>query len=352
MYRVMGGVTPTKFDGQGSYTREQALATFKRLFRSISEAKALEEGRAVSLLTNFYPEESFRFTVCPTVLLAEGKATADDMAYLYCTLSCTAHRDKVCDVVEARAKDGTFRIELSLENVKDGTYYFNVFKNSRQNGTFSSYLYNELIVCVEGGEVWFEVPGAYERNLDVQTSALKKQYSQPSAMVQSKDKNISALSKQLCTGLNTEYEKAKAIHDWVAENIYYDYDAYEKSTETAVDAVSVLKEKRAVCQGYAYLTAALLRASGIPCRVVVGIAMQSGFYANANDLLATATEENHAWVQAYVDGRWIHIDSTWSSLNEYRDGEFIKAGMSSSRYFDPSRLFFSFDHVELGEDAA
>lgn len=104
--------------------------------------------------------------------------------------------------------------------------------------------------------------------------------------------DVAALSDQIVAdaGAVTDYDKLKAICVWVAENIDYDYDFEHWST----DPRTVLKDRLAVCQGYAALTQALVRIQGIPCTQV-----------------SDHSGEGHVWNQAFADGRWIILDTTW-----------------------------------------
>jgi transglutaminase-like putative cysteine protease len=44
--------------------------------------------------------------------------------------------------------------------------------------------------------------------------------------IQVEESEIQALSNEITKDCQTDYEKVLKIHDWVAENIYYDYDAF------------------------------------------------------------------------------------------------------------------------------
>jgi len=37
------------------------------------------------------------------------------------------------------------------------------------------------------------------------------------------------------------------------------------------------------------------------------------------------TKTNHAWNEAFVDGKWIILDTTWDSFNYYENRKYIKA---------------------------
>lgn len=64
------------------------------------------------------------------------------------------------------------------------------------------------------------------------------------------------------------------------------------------DASEILRTKEGVCRDHAVLMAALLRAAGIPSKLVSGLVYQDGaFYY-------------HAWVEAWSGNEWVGLDST------------------------------------------
>ena len=143
----------------------------------------------------------------------------------------------------------------------------------------------------------------------------------PQNYLASRSDAVTAKAKEITAGLSRDYDKASAINQWVAKNITYDYAYFQGDTNTTgTTADEVLAGKKAVCTGYANLTRALLQASGIPAISIHG--------RTGNDA--------HAWNAAYVDGRWIFLDSTWS-----RPGQ---GSIYDARYFDPTVFFLSQTH--------
>lgn len=120
-------------------------------------------------------------------------------------------------------------------------------------------------------------------------------------------------AKEITQGIESDYDKAMAIYEWVCRNVYYDYDAYNGVGD--VDGQSplfALTDKRAVCGGYATLTAMLLQGAGIPARYVYG----------------SSGTELHAWNYVYIDGKWSFMDATWGSGNSYEAGIFTEGEMN------------------------
>lgn len=156
----------------------------------------------------------------------------------------------------------------------------------------------------------------------------------PSRGVQSDDPQIMNLANSLTKDLSTDLEKAKAIYEYVAKNISYDV-AKMKNNEFAWDdsALKTLEKKSGVCQDYAYLTIALLRASGIEARFVEGRAGENAF--------GIASAERHAWVEAKIDGRWMTMDPTWGA-GYIQNGSFVSS--YTEKYFDPNPAEFEKTH--------
>lgn len=65
--------------------------------------------------------------------------------------------------------------------------------------------------------------------------------------------------------------------------------------------------KRGFCEHYAGATVFLLRASGIPARVVTGY--QGGEWHPAGHMIVRQSDA-HAWTEALIDGQWMRIDPT------------------------------------------
>ncbi len=176
----------------------------------------------------------------------------------------------------------------------------------------------------------------------------KNEWMNPDNFLSMNDSEMKKLSDEIVKECTDDYEKIKAIHDWVCNNIYYDYDGFGfttievKNDEEAVEIGNMsayellMTYRRGKCWYYSSIFSTLVRAQGIPCMTV------SGFAAHDNSILA-AKSTNHEWNQAFVDNRWIIVDTTWDSGNAYSDGKYIGGG-SSDKYFDISDTDFAHDH--------
>ncbi len=66
--------------------------------------------------------------------------------------------------------------------------------------------------------------------------------------------------------------------------------------------------KRGHCEYFAAATALLLRAAGIPARYATGFAMVE--YSDLERAYVVRARHAHAWTRAWVDGRWVDVDTT------------------------------------------
>ena len=94
------------------------------------------------------------------------------------------------------------------------------------------------------------------------------------------------------------YERVESISRWVYENILFMPGASNATTS----ATDTLNSRVGVCRDFAHLTIALLRALNIPARFV------AGYDYGADPALGPT--DFHAYVEAFVGGRWFIFDST------------------------------------------
>lgn len=249
-------------------------------------------------------------------------------------------------------------IEYSLANLQEGIYYLQIFIRSEQDGLYWSYIYGDGIkLKLANDSIEILMSEVYQRNLDTYNSRKKDKltleyYLQPSYWIESDNEKIISLAKKITDGVEDDYEKVRAVHDWVCNNIYYDFDAlYGRSDREGVGALDTLNSRRSVCHGYATLTAALLRASGFPAKVVSGFALGLGVDAGWEDSIISSGESNHAWNEVYVSDRWLILDTTWNSSNEYSYKRFSEnTGLRNYVYFDISLELFSSNHLMVSDD--
>ena len=140
----------------------------------------------------------------------------------------------------------------------------------------------------------------------------------------------------IIAGITDDYLKVKAIHDWVANNMYYDYPEFNNKPIPFGDADSEVfygagLHKRGVCADYANVTTGLCQAAGFPAKYVVGTADGLGGWGG------------HAWTEVYVDNRWVFLDITWDSQNSF-NGKYSEKQQCTETYFDMPIVQWSVTH--------
>lgn len=243
-----------------------------------------------------------------------------------------------------------YDVKFGLQDVPNGTYSVEIYSASEQYTTYFSYTHNQpLCIQITDSSVDFVLSPAVNKNKKIfdankQDSATLAYYLKPSKMIESEKPTIVEQAKNITDGLSTNYDKLMAIHDWVCENIWYDYDALYKGISGDTASADVLASRKGICIGYASLTAALLRAAEIPTKLVAGYVLNSSPQENWTKELIAGNNSNHVWNEAYVDGRWIIIDTTYDSNNTYKNKRFsMGTGMKNRKYFDITIEFLSTD---------
>ena len=156
--------------------------------------------------------------------------------------------------------------------------------------------------------------------------------------------DVETIVSGIIEGCTTDYEKVKAISDWVENYIYYDFDyLYGRKSSTYETLVDILNNRTTVCRGYSLVFNNFCRIAGLPCNRILGYCNQTGQWTYDLTEGGSRFTENHMWNEVYVDNRWIIVDTTWNSLNKYENGTFI-AGDERDDYFDISIEEFSNDH--------
>jgi hypothetical protein len=148
------------------------------------------------------------------------------------------------------------------------------------------------------------------------------------------------LSQQLIARCVTEKEKVTAIFNWITENIAYyrphpvrarlrntttedinDYPADLLALPPLTERIAskVIRDRRAVCEGYARLFKSLCDHAGIRSQIITGYARTKWEGPHA------AFKSNHTWNSVCIDSVWFLLDVTWASGYISRGtGEFIR----------------------------
>ena len=128
------------------------------------------------------------------------------------------------------------------------------------------------------------------------------------------------LADSLTEGIEKDWEKVQAVHQYIIENITYDYDkAKTVSAGYLPDNAASLENKNGICYDYSSLMASMLRSLDIPTKLVMG-------YSNSKNVY-------HAWNEVYdaEHEEWVLIDSTFDA-SLYQHGFAVEMVRDSTEY--------------------
>ena len=112
---------------------------------------------------------------------------------------------------------------------------------------------------------------------------------------------INTVLSELKLAGKSDYEKVRAIFDYICKNVEYDYaNLNNEAYQLKYSAYAALCNGTSVCQGYANLFYRLANEAGLDARIVSG----------------TSKGQNHAWNIVKVDGKYYNIDATWDAVTK------------------------------------
>lgn len=133
--------------------------------------------------------------------------------------------------------------------------------------------------------------------------------------------------------------RLRASFIWITENISYDVRAFQEDDQTAGLISYAIKNKKAICGGYALLLKYFCDAFEIENEIVSGFGR-----ANKNHVVLNQTllRSNHAWNAVKINGSWRLIDPTWAAGyvdDTYENNLKYKKSFSEFYYFTPPERF-------------
>ncbi|MFA6064814.1 MAG: transglutaminase-like domain-containing protein [archaeon] len=169
------------------------------------------------------------------------------------------------------------------------------------------------------------------------TSDEIKQFLNSTEKVESDSTEIKTLEKnKLLT--NSFLDSLNTTILWVNDYVEYaqgsDFQYYYLQQKSAIDT---LLNKKGVCDEFANLAAAILRAKGIPTRMAIGITYDGSEWGN------------HAWIEEYHSSAgWIPSDPTFREAGfvdatHIRMGSFADVTQSLAKAYYPSTANVTFD---------
>lgn len=262
--------------------------------------------------------------------------------------------------------------------VPDGMYWVFVYKKdpADERSEYLPYSRGPLIAVEENTATLMTYPDVQATNAAVDKTvtdpALFKKTDMSDMqylLMKDSDREIdsaedSAYYKSIADGIvesgDSDYEKARKLFKWVAENFYYDCDANKPNDAGEVrkpfdDPYINLQNQQnggsgngnaqdgkvaLWCDAYAGVYCALVRSQGIPCRIVNGQHVEP-----SSEGKHWGAGGNHTWCEVYVNSQWITVDPCSGSYSSYDDGVYKKSPQTIYEYFDMTPEAMCLSHM-------
>jgi transglutaminase-like putative cysteine protease len=144
---------------------------------------------------------------------------------------------------------------------------------------------------------------------------------------------LRALARELGAGTKTPYDAARRVEAYLADNLAYSLDLRRESDLDPLDDF-LFERKAGNCEFFAAGMAILLRAQGIPARVVNGF--QRGDWNEVGQYFAVRQRDAHSWVEVFFPGvGWVTFDPT--PRQTFDRQAFGQSGWAA-KYFDALRM--------------
>jgi len=228
----------------------------------------------------------------------------------------------------------------------------NLLNFSLKNPLVSDYTFGYSSV-LEKSKVFTKI----NKKISYPNEVLMSDYLKPTKIIDYEDYQIKEIAKTLSFGEDDYVYLVYKTALWVKENIHY-----KKTSETEksqLPASWVMYNRYGVCDEISAIFAAILRAQGIPSRLVSGIA-----YSESIEEAGFKNWGLHAWNEVYFpDFGWVAFDIAFdqyfgvdaSHINlMYYDEEkssFEYSWRSKNTKFESSELNFNVDFIKESSDS-
>lgn len=154
----------------------------------------------------------------------------------------------------------------------------------------------------------------------VRPSADAAAYLKATEQVQSGDPGIRSRAAELVRGVTTEFDAVQRILSWVVDHMRY------VTPPQQYDALYSFTSGKGNCQNYSHLAAALMRASGIPVRIVNGVTLKQPYTVKTpeGEFAFRLGQGRHSWIEVlFPDLGWVPFDPQQTEL--FVSNRFIRA---------------------------
>ena len=129
-------------------------------------------------------------------------------------------------------------------------------------------------------------------------------------------------SQKICekeTGKSSPEERVRLLRDYLRDSGEFKYTLNLSITDPTIDPIEDFLFNRKVghCEYFASALTLMLRAVGVPARLVTGFS--TGRWDKKSQRLLIEQRHAHAWTEAFVGGRWLVVDATPPSYSQQQN---------------------------------
>ncbi|MBN1382028.1 MAG: transglutaminase domain-containing protein [Deltaproteobacteria bacterium] len=260
------------------------------------------------------------FLVAPIPAVAENITVQGNMgSFIHYEL-----REQITTMDGMRKLDLSFVIPQSFQSptyqqsIKDVALIFSPDPQEKKKNTDRRG--NEIVTAT-----WAKVPKAVDVRLSFNASSQTKldtihteapfplekfddrlaYYLKATELVQTNHPQIRDLAVRLTIDARTEFDAVQQIISWVVDHIQY------VTPPVRYDALYALEAGKGNCQNYSHLSSAMLRAVGIPVRIVNGVTLNQSYDITWQNGVLTLKmgQGRHSWIEVWFpDLDWVPFD--------------------------------------------
>jgi len=160
-------------------------------------------------------------------------------------------------------------------------------------------------------------------------------YLTPTEQIQSDNHRIKKLAQKLTRGVTTEFDAVQQALTWVVDNIRY------VTPPKKYDALYSLESGKGNCQNYSHMAAALMRAVGIPVRIVNGVTLKKSFNIDRKGGVLTVKmgQGRHSWIEVWFpDLGWVPLDPQQTAMFVANRFIRVEVGIDNNETVNDGRL--------------
>lgn len=116
------------------------------------------------------------------------------------------------------------------------------------------------------------------------------------------------IAKYIASHITGEEPKARAVYNWVTDNMKYDKDSsniINAGIDPEAKITVALRRRKGVCENFAAIFNDICLKTGLNSFVINGYTKQSGSVDNAG----------HSWCTVFINKSWYLFDPTWDAGN-------------------------------------